>query len=274
MKVSYFREMKDHHLVIAAGPVQCPEYQLKMMQQNQIDGLLSPAIRQMDSEIEYDYTITGCQSLQSYVEGEAISGRLLAALIEALCQVLEELERYMLDGDHLALRPEFIYVESRNEMIVSVKYCLFPFRSEKVEEQIRELMKFVLNEMDYQEKRAVDLAYELFQEASQEMINMQTLKTLVQVLKPETKEMGKMETIDDGGIKTEVLYIEASGDQADGRRTESNTEEVLWINDRYREKKPKRSGKAQKNSRKSEITLPEYGKKSILRIIKSGGVLR
>ena len=31
MKVSYFREMREHHLVITDGEYICPDYQIKMV---------------------------------------------------------------------------------------------------------------------------------------------------------------------------------------------------------------------------------------------------
>ncbi len=180
MKVNYFRERKEHHMVIAAEECKCPAYQMRMMKENLVEGLVVPVIRQMNGEVLYDYSITGCQSLHTYTELSPISGQLLAVLVRALNQVMEEMERYLVDGDYLALRPEFIYLRMKGEAVQEVRFCFFPFYGQAAEDQMRELLKYVLNEVDYQEKAAVDLAYELFQQSQQEDFLIRQLKQLVE----------------------------------------------------------------------------------------------
>lgn len=180
MKVNYFRERKEHHMVIAAGEYKCPAYQMRMMEENSVNDLIVPVVRQMNGDVLYDYSITGCQSLQTYAELSPISGQVLAVLIRTLNRVLEEIERYLVDGDYLALRPEFIYLRVKGEAVQEVRFCFFPFYGQAAEDQVRELLKYVLNEVDYQEKAAVDLAYELFQQSQQEDFLIRQLKQLVE----------------------------------------------------------------------------------------------
>lgn len=189
MKVNYFREMKEHHMVIAAGAHQCPDYQMNMMKGNSVPGLFVPVIRQMNGEILYDYSITGCQSLQTFTELAPISEQVLTVLVKSLNSVLEEMERYLVDGDYLALRPEFIYLEVCGGEVQQVNFCFFPFLAQTAEEQMRELLKYVLNEVDYQEKSAVNLAYELFQQASQEDFLIKQLSQIVEAGLPNQEEV-------------------------------------------------------------------------------------
>lgn len=180
MKVNYFRERKEHHMVIAAGEYQCPRYQMRMMEENTVSELIVPVVRQMNGDVLYDYAITGCQSLQTYAELSPISGQVLAVLIRSLNRVLEEMERYLVDGDYLALRPEFIYLKVKGEEVQQVIFCFFPFYGQVAEDQVKELLKYVLNEVDYQEKAAVELAYELFQQSQQEDFLIRQLNRLVE----------------------------------------------------------------------------------------------
>ena len=180
MKVNYFRERKEHHMVIAAGECKCPVYQMRMMEENSVDKLIVPVVRQMNGDVLYDYLITGCQSLQTYAELSPISGQVLTELVKTLNWVLEEMERYLVDGDYLALRPEFIYLKVKGEVVQEVRFCFFPFYGQTAEEQMRELLKYVLNEVDYQEKTAVNLAYGLFQQSQQEDFLIKQLNQLVE----------------------------------------------------------------------------------------------
>jgi len=182
MKINYFRERKEHHMVIAAGINKCPDYQVRMLQRNPVEGLLFPVIRQMDGEILYDYSITGCHSLQTLTELAPISRKLLVSIVEDMNRILEDVERYLVDGDYLALRPEFIYLEKQGENTYKTKFCFFPFHGEEPETQVRELLKYVLNEVDYQEKDAVNLAYELFQTSSEEGFLIRQLGGLAKMM--------------------------------------------------------------------------------------------
>lgn len=195
MKVNYFRERKEHHMVIAAGEYQCPMYQMRMMEENSVNELIVPVVRQMNGDVLYDYAITGCQSLQTYAELSPISGQALAVLIRTLNRVLEKMERYLVDGDYLALRPEFIYLKVKGETIQQIRFCFFPFYGQAAEDQMKELLKYVLNEVDYQEKAAVELAYELFQQSQQEDFLIRQLKQLVEEKIPDSEVSGKSELL-------------------------------------------------------------------------------
>ncbi len=204
MKVNYFRERKEHHMVIAAGEYLCPAYQFNMMKENPVQGLFVPVVRQMNGELLYDYSITGCQSLQTYTELSPISGQVLAVLVKTLNQVLEEMERYLVDGEYLALRPEFIYLNVKGEAVQQVNFCFFPFCAQMVEEQTKELLKYVLNEVDYQEKTAVNLAYELFQQSLQEDFLIRQLNQLVEEGLPDWEEAKKTEILSAGAVELMV----------------------------------------------------------------------
>lgn len=277
MKVNYFREMRNHHLVVTAGACQCADYQMKMIRQNEIRGLLCPAMRQIDGETEYDYLITGCQSLQTFVETAPVSAKVLSVLVNGLCAILDELDRYLLDGEYLSLRPEYIYLERSGEEITGVKYCIFPFQSRLLEEQIRELFKYMINEVDYQDKEAVRVAYELFQAASQDSVDPVELGRLVGTLKKET-EMGT-------GIVAETPVETETGRgpelstsaQKENSLAAVPSEEILWVDDSRKKKIKNRKPVDRMLPGKCEIVLPETGKKSILKMIirsKSGGNLR
>lgn len=175
MKVNYFREMKEHHMVITAGEYQCPEYQMKMVLQNPMEGVVIPVMRQMDGETLYDYCITGCQSVKAYTQTTPVQEELLRVLIETLADVIDRMESYMVDGNYLSLDPEFIFMEGGKDEKIRIKFCFFPFLGSVLTEEIRELLKYGINEVDYQDKAAVKLAYDLYQEAYQEPFQIRNL---------------------------------------------------------------------------------------------------
>ena len=244
MKVSYFRAMREHHLVISSGERKCPEYQLEMLTYNAIRGLLTPSVQVADGETLYDYTITGLRSLQSCVEETPLSAKTLGTLMRHLCGLMEELERYLLDGDYLAIRPEFIFLKKTEEEIDNVYCCFFPFQAEEPENQLRELLKYILNEVDYQEKRAVDLAYSLFQESVQEGFSANLRQKIDAMETPEPITPEVIEAKEDKFpllLRAERPEISASRKGAFlGGAGPSGNEEILWAEDSVANRRSKR----------------------------------
>lgn len=258
MKVSYFREMKEHHLMITAGEVRLADYQMRMLRGNVINGLICPTVRKSDDCTEYDYLITGWLSLQTFVENEPLSEEVLRALVRDLCILMEEMDRFLVDGDYLSLRPEHIYLEKRGDHPIKVRYCLFPFYENSFEEQIRELFKYVINEVDYQDQSAVTLAYDLFQSVQGE-IEPSVLKGMVREAKGSDNEVIT--------AKEQIKVIDGTRDEGIGI-----TEEILWAETTYPKEK-KKQGRAnkrdedRKTSAQSEIVLPAVGKRGIIGLI-------
>lgn len=260
MKVNYFREMREHHMVITENEYVCPEYQVKMVRENEIPGLLRPKMRRVNGETEYDYSITGCQSLQTFVEGEPISGNVLGILVDKLCQLVEELERYLIDGEYLALRPEFIYLKKDREAVDDVEYCFFPFLARGLEEQLRELFKFITNEVDYQDKIAVDLAYELYQIVLQDPIDLSELRGVVQRLKKEQEQPAAQSEAE---LK---LQPNIQLREEESCLPTISSEEILWM-DTGMANQGVQKRVNRKSIEKREIALPVQRKKSILGLI-------
>ena len=274
MKVSYFREMKHHHLMITAGEVLLMDYQAKMIKENEIDGLICPVIRQSNDRTEYDYLITGWQSLQTFAEAQPLSEELLRVVVNDLCVLLEELDRFMIDGSYLCLQPEYIYLEKKGDTPVKVRYCLFPFRKGSFEEQARELFKYMINEVDYQEQAAVTLAYELFQAVQEgivpsvlkEMTGRNVLTETETRIKEETPNIVE-ETVREKPVSGKVI----SGKVISGKVVSVNLgseklvsgkpvgqEEILWVDNLY---------PSERKKGKSQNLLPVKEKRGIISLI-------
>lgn len=258
MRANYFREMKHHHLMIAAGEVRLMDYQVKMIKGNKINGLICPTIRQSNNRTEYDYLITGWQSLQTFVENEPLSEEVLRVLVGDLCTLLDEMDRFLVDGDYLCLRPEYIYLEKKGDKLVKVRYCLFPFCEQSFAEQARELFKYIINEVDYQDQSAVTLAYDLFQAVQEEFVPSVLKEITQRAVLDSTKSI----------IKEDKIKI------VEEAKSESmvSTEEILWI-DKVPPKEKKKSSwgnrrdEGRKISAQPEILLPANEKRGIIGLI-------
>lgn len=202
----------------------------------------------------------------------------------------------MIDGEYLALRPEFIYLERTDGGIGNIRYCFFPFQASDWDKQMKELMKFVINEMDYREKQAVNPVYELFEEASREMIDLAEMKKTAGLLRREAseeeragdgKEADKGEDKEDGAAGSGQGIRETDkaelAERAEQDRKEKaypvvlRSEDVLWMDGFGKYETEKRKGQRRRSrdgshgershGERREMTLPGSRKKSILEVI-------
>lgn len=84
MKTSYQRELKRNYLIVETETSEGqgePPFEQKMLEQNQIDGILRFQVRQKDEEVRFFYEITSKQPLSRLLEGQTIQAEQIRALV-------------------------------------------------------------------------------------------------------------------------------------------------------------------------------------------------
>lgn len=99
MKTSYQRELKRNYLIVEMEKSDTrgePPFEQKMLEQNQIDGILRFQVRQKDEEIRFFYEITSKQPLSRLLEGQTIQAEQIRALILGIARSLDHMEQYLI----------------------------------------------------------------------------------------------------------------------------------------------------------------------------------
>ena len=153
------------------------EYTVRMLEKNQIEGLLPLSVRKMDGKIYLCYEITSKQPLTHLYETCTMKSAAMESLLYGISQVLERMRPYLLDGQALIFAPEYVFSDMNTGKIW---LCYMPGNEggeERGQEGFRRLAEFLLKRLDHGDRRAVDLGYELFARASADNFS------LVEVLK-------------------------------------------------------------------------------------------
>ena len=176
MNVTYRREMKHNYLIMEQDKSWTEGYEINMLKENHINGLLKFHLKQIDSRRYFYYEITSKQPLNRILEFHSLNEEELKDLIAGIAQILNRLPVYLLKEDQILLQPEFIYLEP-DHFFVSL--CLVPGRNRKFSEEMTELLHYLLGKVNHQDKECVVMAYALYQESLKDNYSIDTLTELV-----------------------------------------------------------------------------------------------
>lgn len=163
MEIQYQRNLKNSYMVVIESerPLN-PDGELaeRMLQRQQISGLLTWVSMEHGKHMTFWYQITGMQSLTDHLQQHPMDHRLLQGLLVTLLELQEELPRYYLKPEHLLLRAEQIFIDAGGGQ---VRLCYEPMWEQEPGESLRELLEQLLPHIDHSDKAAVALAYGLYE---------------------------------------------------------------------------------------------------------------
>lgn len=156
MKTYYKNNLKQAYLILEEeGDIQ-EDYQVCMLQENHIPGLLPFELRYVDNIRHYYYDISGKVSLKAMHERVKLSREEMEQLVQAFLATTKHLRRYMLDADGLLLDPAYIFCEKEHFF-----FCYVPQSTQILSEEFHRLTEYFVEQVDYQDKEGVRLAYTL-----------------------------------------------------------------------------------------------------------------
>lgn len=167
MEIQYQRNLKSSYMVvIEPGQPLNMDGQLaeKMMERQQIAGLLKWVSMEHGGDMTFWYQITGLQSLADWLRHHPLNFALFGHLLSGLLALQEELPRFYLKCEHLILQTEQIFLDSSGRQ---VSFCYEPLWQKEPQEALRELMEQLLPLIDHEDKDAVRIGYGLYEKCQE-----------------------------------------------------------------------------------------------------------
>ena len=168
MNIQYQRNLKNSYMVVIEPkqPLNMDgQLAEKMMQRQQITGLLSWVTMEHEGDMTFWYQITGLQSLADWLSHHALDYPLLGRLISRLLALQETLPRFYLKTEHLLLHAEQIFLDNSGDQVF---FCYEPLWSRNAGQSLRELMEQLLPKIDHADKEAVRFGYGLYEKCQEE----------------------------------------------------------------------------------------------------------
>lgn len=162
---SYERSMNHNYMVLGScnffGTVkECSsDYRVRMLLENKIQGLLPVTSRQVNGESRYYYEINSLQSLDRLIEKGELKYRELRAILLGCVNLFDRLEEYLLSGEQIIIRTDYIYV---NVESMEPYFVCYPEYAGDVRFSFMEFIDELLTHIDHTDEQAVMLGYQVY----------------------------------------------------------------------------------------------------------------
>lgn len=163
--VSYERSMNHNYMVLGkcdffgTGTDNSKNYRVRMLLENKIQGLLPVTHRQVNGESKYYYEINSLQSLDRLMEKSELKYKELRALFLGCINLFDRLEEYLLNGEQIIMRSDFIYV---NVESMEPYFVCYPDYAGDVRVSFVAFVDELLTHIDHTDEQAVMLGYQVY----------------------------------------------------------------------------------------------------------------
>lgn len=140
-------------------------YGVKMLCDNPIKGLLPLSLHVFNGEKELYYDISTRQPLNILYEKKEMRKEDLEKLLFGMEKALRNLEDYLLETEHLVIRPEYIYIHSADE---SIDLLYYPCEREEYEKEVYDFAEYILDRINNEDEQAVVYAYGFYRYIKEE----------------------------------------------------------------------------------------------------------
>lgn len=203
------REEKDWNQSCLYIEVPVPyeeDYEIRMIRNNDIPGLLKVTGIGSEGKSRYAYHTGGYISLAKKFEKETVDRDMIMEFTCQFIQTVNAVRDYILDPDGILLAPEYIYVKERR-----YKFCYLPMSYRCLKNSFHEMTEFFVKKLDYRDTEGIFLAYILHRSTLQEEYDLRAiLDEYISEEKKRREEQKQKEDISDGTIFT----VEDEGEEA------------------------------------------------------------
>lgn len=223
------KELNQTRLRIRLDGLYREDYQVRMLRENRISGLLSISAHGEGQSTVYEYDITGLISLRQYYKQRKITREEMNQFLKRIQEVIGETEGYLLNPNRLILNPDYIFYEEG-----VCKFCYFPQGDEDIRMSFHRLMDDFVQWTDYQDVSSVKTAFYLHKETMKENYSLNRIMQALEKVKEEEESNGRY-------IKTQTEKNEEAKEQRDrreeaGRQQYDSEEEAVHREELWRQR--------------------------------------
>jgi len=158
-------------------------YQIRMLNSNEISGLMKVKGSGRDGQTRYTYRINGGNSMQKEFAGKEMKKEDVVRFTKDLIDTVDDLREHLLDPDGLLLSPELIFIRDGR-----YRFCYLPIS--KAEERqplcasFHAMTEYFVKNLDYQDTAGIFFVYKMHKETIRENYE---LKKIIEACREEEK---------------------------------------------------------------------------------------
>lgn len=132
---------------------------LKMIEYNQIPGLLPMHHQYIDEQIQFVYEIQGYRTLQETLEKRTVTVPWACRSLQQILDVLLEGETFFLNIQEYCIEPNYIYFDRSRKGIL---LCYMPGQKRDIYRDFQALLETVMEHLDHRNKEEIEWFYGLY----------------------------------------------------------------------------------------------------------------
>lgn len=170
MQAEFKRENHKSYFVIKDTRLDSNEpthvgYDLEMLCENQIQGILPIYLHSFNGETELYYDISTKQTLRVLFEKKQFTWEDLKWLLRGIQEAVCGLEKYLLDMEYLLIDPDYIYINMAEKKVYLLYY---PFSEESFETVVEKFAEYILDKICNEDEQTVVYAYNFYRFVKEE----------------------------------------------------------------------------------------------------------
>ena len=146
------------------------DYQMRMLENNEIPGIMKVTGIGRDGESRYTFYTGGGVSMEKKFEKEAMERDSIINFTGQFMKVVENLKDYMLNPEKLCLDPSCLW-----ENDGTYSFCYIPALKKDPYQAFHEMTEFFVRKLDYRDMEGIYLAYMLHKATLQEDYDLEKI---------------------------------------------------------------------------------------------------
>ena len=163
------------------------DFEYKMMLANNIRSLLKFDYEVINDKTNLLYDISGMETLGKKFEVLKMSFDNLKGLLVSINSALMVLKEYLLDHNNIILKKECIFTDDDG---TNYNFCYYPQYKGDLKLEMRELTAQILSFIDYNDQKAVRLAYYVQRQSQEENFTMDSIISVIGKIAGEADRYG------------------------------------------------------------------------------------
>ena len=168
----YIRDLGSNYLVLSEEGKAYDEFQINMLMNNKIVGLLECEIRVIDGNERFLYEISSKQPLSRIYEKAEMDYDALVSVLRGIARAVESAKEYLLDTGHFILQPEYMYINPETGKLF---LCFYPQYYMESGQAFHQLAEYILDKVDHKDQKGVVLAYDFYKKVKEDNFNIRSV---------------------------------------------------------------------------------------------------
>lgn len=165
-KAEYIRKINQSSLMITPEKeYETEKDSIEMFRYHQIPDFLKMKVQKRNTNAQFCYDITSKRSLEQLLEYKLLDYLLLLKILSSFDDACRQIEDFMMTENDILLEPAFVFADHNLDYW---SYCYVPGNQSDICQQFKGFMGYLLQHLDHKDKRAVRLAYDVYQRVVEE----------------------------------------------------------------------------------------------------------